>query len=69
MAVLAWLIPVSLALGLCGLLAFLWAVRTHQFDDPDGAAHRILTRLHDDHPAAGAPDHKVRASTHPTDGA
>lgn len=36
------LIPVALVLGLMGLLAFLWALKSGQFDDLDGAAHRIL---------------------------
>ncbi|MBT3334580.1 MAG: cbb3-type cytochrome oxidase assembly protein CcoS, partial [Rhodospirillaceae bacterium] len=36
------LIPVALFLGLLGLAAFLWALRTGQFDDLDGAAERIL---------------------------
>ncbi len=36
------LIPVALFLGLLGLGAFLWALRSGQFDDLDGAAHRIL---------------------------
>lgn len=36
------LIPVALILGLLGLVAFLWALKTGQFDDLDGAAHRIL---------------------------
>lgn len=36
------LIPVALALGLGGLAAFFWALRSGQFDDPDGAAARIL---------------------------
>jgi cbb3-type cytochrome oxidase maturation protein len=36
------LIPVALILGLMGLLAFLWALKSGQFDDLDGAAHRIL---------------------------
>ena len=31
-----------LVLGLLGLGGFLWAVRSGQFDDLDGAAHRIL---------------------------
>ncbi len=39
---LAILIPVALLLGLVGLVAFFWAVRTRQFDDLDGAALRIL---------------------------
>lgn len=42
MTALAWLIPVALFLGLVGLAAFLWALNTGQFEDLDGAAHRIL---------------------------
>jgi len=36
------LIPIALGLGLVGLAAFFWALRNGQFDDPDGAANRIL---------------------------
>ncbi|MBY0429669.1 MAG: cbb3-type cytochrome oxidase assembly protein CcoS [Rhodospirillales bacterium] len=36
------LIPVALLLGGIGLAAFLWSLRSGQFDDLDGAAHRIL---------------------------
>ena len=36
------LIPIALGLGLLGLLAFLWSLRSGQFDDLDGAAQRIL---------------------------
>lgn len=36
------LIPVALLLGGIGLAAFLWALKSGQFDDLDGAAHRIL---------------------------
>ena len=36
------LIPAALLLGLLGLAAFLWALRSGQFDDLDGAAERIL---------------------------
>ena len=39
------LIPVAIGLGLIGLGGFVWAVRSGLFDDPDGAAERIL---HDD---------------------
>ncbi|MEN0088125.1 MAG: cbb3-type cytochrome oxidase assembly protein CcoS [Pseudomonadota bacterium] len=39
------LIPIALFLGAVGLCAFLWCLRTGQFEDPDGAAERIL---HDD---------------------
>lgn len=36
------LIPVALLLGLSGLAAFFWSLKNGQFDDPDGAAMRIL---------------------------
>jgi cbb3-type cytochrome oxidase maturation protein len=39
---LALLIPLALMLGLCGLAAFFWAMKSGQFDDMDGAAVRIL---------------------------
>ena len=42
MTALAWLIPVALFLGLLGVLAFMWALRSGQFEDLDGAAYRIL---------------------------
>ena len=36
------LVPVALFLGLLGLVAFLWNLRSGQYDDLDGAASRIL---------------------------
>jgi cbb3-type cytochrome oxidase maturation protein len=45
MNLLLFLIPIALFLGFLGLGAFLWSLKTGQFDDPDGAAERIL---HDD---------------------
>ncbi len=42
MTSLLMLIPVALVLGGIGLVGFLWALRSGQFDDLDGAAHRIL---------------------------
>jgi len=36
------LIPVALGLGLLGLFAFAWTLRSGQYDDLDGAAARIL---------------------------
>ena len=50
MQILTILIPVSLLLGGVGLAAFFWAMRTRQFDDPQGDASRILTTEWDDHP-------------------
>ena len=42
MSALIYLIPAALFLGLLGLAGFLWALKSGQFDDLDGAAHRIL---------------------------
>ena len=39
---LLFLIPVALGLGLLGLAAFFWALRSGQFSDPEGDAARIL---------------------------
>jgi cbb3-type cytochrome oxidase maturation protein len=36
------LIPVALLLGAIGLAAFIWSLRSGQYDDLDGAAWRIL---------------------------
>lgn len=48
MTALLYLIPVALFLGLLGLGAFVWALRSGQFDDLEGAAHRVL--IDDDEP-------------------
>lgn len=42
MNMLLILIPAALLLGLVGLGAFLWALKSGQFDDLDGASERIL---------------------------
>ncbi|MCV3738964.1 cbb3-type cytochrome oxidase assembly protein CcoS [Rhizobium sp. TRM96647] len=36
------LVPLSIIMGVGGLLAFLWSLRTRQYEDLDGAAARIL---------------------------
>lgn len=43
MNVLVFLIPVSLILGGLGLAAFLWTLRSNQYDDLEGDAWRILS--------------------------
>ena len=42
MNVLIYLVPMALLLGLTGLAAFLWSLRSGQYDDVEGAAIRIL---------------------------
>ena len=43
MTALLYLIPIALVMGGFGLLAFVWTVRAGQYEDLDGAAHRILS--------------------------
>lgn len=43
MNVLVILVPLALGIGLLGLGAFFWAMRSNQFDDPEGSARRILS--------------------------
>ena len=50
MSGLVYLIPAALFLGLLGLGAFLWTLRSGQYDDLDGAAQRILFDDEDDGP-------------------
>ncbi|MCF8473210.1 MAG: cbb3-type cytochrome oxidase assembly protein CcoS [Emcibacter sp.] len=39
---LIFLIPIALFLGLLGLGAFLWSMKSGQYDDLDGASYRAL---------------------------
>ena len=51
MEVLVILVPLALALGLVGLLGFLWSLKSGQYDDLDGAAWRAIA---DDDPLMAA---------------
>jgi len=42
MSLLAWLVPITLGMGVVGLLAFLWSMKSGQLEDLDGAAERVL---------------------------
>lgn len=53
MEVLVILIPIALVLGGLGLAAFIWSLRSGQFEDLDGAAMRILND--DDPPRPASP--------------
>lgn len=48
MSVLLYLIPLALLLGAIGLGAFVWSLKSGQYDDLDGAANRILNDNEDD---------------------
>ena len=37
-----YLIPIALVLGAMGLAAFMWTLKSGQYDDLEGAAERIL---------------------------
>lgn len=42
MSILIYLIPMALLLGLAGLAAFIWSLKSGQYEDLDGASRRIL---------------------------
>lgn len=42
MNVMLYLLGLSLLVSGCGLLAFLWSLRSGQYEDTDGAASRVL---------------------------
>jgi len=54
MNVLIFLIPIALGLGLLGLFAFMWTLKSGQYDDLEGASWRILND--DDLPDAAPGD-------------
>lgn len=63
MEALLYLIPAALFLGLLGLGGFLWALRSGQFEDLEGAANRILF---DEEPPKEQEDReKAKASAKP----
>jgi cbb3-type cytochrome oxidase maturation protein len=53
MEILVILVPLALALGLAGLVAFLWSLKSGQYDDLEGAAWRAIAD--DDEPPAQLP--------------
>ncbi len=62
MTALAWLVPVALLLGGIGLAAFLWALRSGQFEDLEGAAYRAL----EDEPPSASFNEKNQLAHVPT---
>lgn len=47
-----FLIPLALVIGAVALWAFMWSLRSGQYEDLDGAAERILIE-DEDRPARG----------------
>jgi cbb3-type cytochrome oxidase maturation protein len=64
MNVLMMTIPLSIVLGLVGLAAFLWSLRSDQYRDPEGDAARILFRG-EDRPAQPPGDLPSDPPSHP----
>ncbi len=58
MEILVILVPLALMLGLAGLVAFLWSLRSGQYDDLDGAAWRAIA---DDEPSPETPTDAAQA--------
>ncbi len=54
MTILYLLIPLTLLVMGIAIWAFIWAVKTGQFDDLEGPAHRIL--MDDDDPRIPRPE-------------
>jgi cbb3-type cytochrome oxidase maturation protein len=48
MDIMIFLIPAAVGLGALGLGAFFWSLKSGQYEDLDGAAHRILMEDEDD---------------------
>ena len=42
MDIMIFLIPAAVFLGAMGLAAFFWSLKSGQYEDLDGAKHRIL---------------------------
>lgn len=58
MEVLYLLIPLAVVIAGVIVWAFLWAVKSGQFDDLEGPAHRIL--MDEDEPAAHDDEHEKK---------
>ncbi len=65
-----YLIPIAIALGVVGLGAFMWSLRSGQYEDLDGAAARILLDDEAIRPVAPAleEDEEAAASSEPIAG-
>ncbi|MDF3075072.1 MAG: cytochrome oxidase maturation protein cbb3-type [Alphaproteobacteria bacterium] len=66
MSSLIYLVPLALLLGGAALAAFLWSLRSGQYEDLDGAAHRIFLEDDGDR-AGGGPDSGATARAEPND--
>jgi cbb3-type cytochrome oxidase maturation protein len=53
MTILYLLIPVAIIMGVIALAAFLWSVRSDQYEDLAGAAERVLNDIEEPLPRSG----------------
>lgn len=42
MEAMIYLIPITLVMGVASFAVFLWSLRSRQYEDPQGAAWRVL---------------------------
>ena len=63
MDILYLLIPLAILLALGMILVFVWSIRSGQFDDLEGPAHRIL--MDDDRPQVNNTDDKDKSGQTP----
>lgn len=62
MSYAVWLVPVGLVMGLVGLAAFLWSMKSGQLEDLDGAAERVLLAEKTDRPLPSDVENEERRS-------
>ena len=53
MTILYLLIPVAIIMGVIALAAFLWSVKSDQYEDLAGAAERVLNEIEEPLPPSG----------------
>jgi cbb3-type cytochrome oxidase maturation protein len=58
-----FLVPIAIGMGLVALASFMWTLRSGQYDDLEGAAHRILFEGND----GPLRDSRHSAATKPSD--
>lgn len=63
MSVLFYLIPVALFLGVIWLSAFIWSIKSGQYEDLEGASLRIL--MDDDRPLESPSEKKAENKQKP----
>ncbi|SFC84866.1 cytochrome oxidase maturation protein, cbb3-type [Bosea sp. CRIB-10] len=68
MSSLVFLVPLALVLGGAALAAFLWSLRSGQYDDLEGAAARVLLDEENDLIAGASNSSNGRENDHRSEG-